>query len=126
MTGLLGFVAAGAMEGFGNGLVAQAKAEREERMKELDRQHQLKRDEASREHSEKLQSQSFGHSERMAKENREYQSGENAQTRLDRMSERDEDRAEAERVRRETGGEYRTDDKGTVKRIYGDKITTPT
>jgi hypothetical protein len=48
MAGLMGFVAAGAMEGVGKGLVDMAKAEREERMKELDRQHQIKRDEAGR------------------------------------------------------------------------------
>ena len=129
---LLGFAAAGAMEGIGKGMIENAKAVRDERMKEIERQHQLQRDEASRAHAKSMQDDSQAHSsglqqagqrhaEGMQERSQGFQSTEAEKTRAHSASEGDKTRtSQAERTL-DSEGEYRTDEEGNTYRVRDDK-----
>jgi hypothetical protein len=114
---LLGFAAAGALQGFGAGLVEKAKMEREERMKELDRQHQDARDEKSRQFqaSEAAKGRGFQadqQGQRFAHET------EQQDTRLKHQEREGDKNRENQRL---PGGTYATGDDGTTHMLAGGK-----
>ena len=101
------FAAAGAMQGVGNQIIEDAKAKREEKMKQLEREFQLKRDDVrySRDVELKKMDQTFqgGESEKSrtfqggeSEKSRTFQGGENALNRNQQSSE-NQRRIDAER-----------------------------
>lgn len=90
------FAAAGAMQGVGNQIIEDAKAKREERLKQLEREFQLKRDDTryARDVELKKMDQTFQGGE--SEKSRTFQGGENALNRNQQSSE-NQRRIDAER-----------------------------
>jgi hypothetical protein len=99
MAGLFGYLAAGAMQGVGSGMVENARALREQRMEEL-REQRL-----------------------MAREDRaETRQTTRDQRQMDFQRERDDTQWSRQQ---QTGGQYTTDADGSMRRVFGDQVTTP-
>lgn len=113
------FAAAGAMQGVGNQIIEDAKAKREERMKQLEREFQLKRDDTryARDVELKKMDQTFQGGE--SEKSRTFQGGENALNRNQQSSE-NQRRIDAERDLEEQRAKNRATESEKDRAIKGE------
>lgn len=133
--GIGAFIAAGAAQGIGAGLVEDARQKREERLKQIERDTQAKRDDLRFERDKELRridaevldrrlDKTQGFQAGQAREERDWRSGEAATDRGFRAGESEADRkarAEAEERRAKNQGEYGTTSDGKTLFIQGDR-----
>lgn len=118
------FAAAGAMQGVGNQIVEDAKAKRDEKLKQLEREFQLKRDDTryARDVELKKMDQTFQGGE--SEKSRTFQGGENALNRNQQSSE-NQRRIDAERDLEEQRAKNRATEGEKDRALKGEYATGP-